>query len=84
MKTARQLLRHVTNRLHPDLGCSDGGCVFGHAGGMRTYGGCVCLNERDPILLRRDLLALSEVARALATMCQAESVNEAHLRKGES
>ncbi len=24
-------------------GCSDGGCVFGHPGGMHTNGGCICL-----------------------------------------
>lgn len=26
-----------------DFGCSDGGCVFGHPGGMHTNGGCKCL-----------------------------------------
>lgn len=26
-------------------GCSDGGCVFGHPGGMHTNGGCHCLDE---------------------------------------
>lgn len=30
----------------PDYpGCSDGGCVFGHPGGMHTNGGCHCLDE---------------------------------------
>ena len=25
------------------LGCSDGGCIFGHRGGMHTNGGCHCV-----------------------------------------
>ena len=25
------------------LGCSDGGCIFGHPGGMHTNGGCHCV-----------------------------------------
>lgn len=24
-------------------GCSDGGCIFGHPGGMHTNGGCHCV-----------------------------------------
>ena len=30
------------------FGCSDGGCVFGHPGGMHTNGGCRCLAELPP------------------------------------
>lgn len=29
----------------PYVGCTDGGCVFGHPGGMYTNGGCKCLDE---------------------------------------
>jgi len=25
------------------LGCSDGGCIFGHPGGLHTNGGCHCV-----------------------------------------
>lgn len=28
------------------VGCHDGGCVFGHPGGMHTNGGCRCLSEK--------------------------------------
>lgn len=35
-----------------DYGCSDGGCVFGHPGGMHTNGGCHCLAP-DRATLRR-------------------------------
>lgn len=31
--------------LPPYVGCTDGGCVFGHPGGMHTNGGCHCLDE---------------------------------------
>jgi hypothetical protein len=68
MKTASQLVRQVTNRLFPSLGCSDGGCVFGDTGGMHTNGGCECLQERSPVQLRRQLMALSQVARTLAAV----------------
>lgn len=26
-------------------GCTDGGCVYGHPGGMHTNGGCRCLRD---------------------------------------
>ena len=26
-------------------GCTDGGCMYGHPGGMHTNGGCVCEKE---------------------------------------
>jgi hypothetical protein len=31
-------------------GCSDGGCVWGHPGGMHTNGGCKCLYYAAPKL----------------------------------
>lgn len=67
-KTASQIVREVTNRLFPGLGCSDGGCVFGSPGGMHTNGGCECLKEREPVRLRRYLLAMQQVTRALAAV----------------
>jgi hypothetical protein len=73
--TARALVRQVTDRLHPDAGCHDGGCVFGHLGGMQTNGGCQCLKEPNPALMRRNLLRLADVARELAAFCSAEVSN---------
>lgn len=67
-KTATQIVRDVTRRMFPDLGCSDGGCVFGHPGGMHTNGGCECLKERNPVQMRRQLMAMAQVARALAAV----------------
>lgn len=69
---AKQLVRRVADRLHPGLGCSDAGCVFGHRGGMATNGGCECLKEREPVYLRRTILALSDIARVLASMVNLE------------
>jgi hypothetical protein len=44
-------------------GCSDGGCVFGHPGGMHTNGGCKCIPIRfhsphERIQLRKAIVAL--------------------------
>lgn len=46
-------------------GCTDGGCIFGHPGGMRTNGGCACLKtmatssrlrvQRNIMLLRQEI-----------------------------
>lgn len=30
-------------------GCTDGGCIFGHPGGMHTNGGCGCVKELSRI-----------------------------------
>lgn len=57
---------------HPDIkGCTDGGCIFGHPGGMHTNGGCSCLKairstfpahglriERNIRLLRQEIESL--------------------------
>lgn len=76
MTTAKQIVRRVAHRRHPGLGCSDGNCVFGHSGGMATNGGCVCLKEREPVILRRTILALSDVARVLASMVSDEAAGK--------
>ncbi len=67
MTRARKLVRQVAMRLFGDeVGCSDGGCVFGHPGGMQTNGGCQCIKEREPVILKRNLMRMAEVARVLA------------------
>lgn len=54
---ARQILR---------CGCTHGWRVFGDAGGTHTIGGCAFLKERDLIILRRNLMRMGDIARALA------------------
>ena len=71
MKQAKQIVSQVTYRLFGEGGCGDGGCVFGHPGGMQTNGGCQCLKD-DTVMLRRHLMRLSQVARTLATMVEEE------------
>jgi len=49
-------------------GCTDGGCIFGHPGGMHTNGGCRCLREIRPagerLRLTRNIRALrAEIKR---------------------
>jgi len=43
-------------------GCSDGGCIFGHPGGMHTNGGCHCLKLKmtpdDRVYLRKQITLL--------------------------
>ena len=68
MKTARQIVREVTERLHPGTGCTDGGCVFGHPGGVRTNGGCACLRERNAVQLKRYVMIMADVACTLAAV----------------
>lgn len=68
MTTAKQIIRRVADRRHPGHGCSDGNCIFGHRGGMATNGGCECLKEREPVILRRTILAIADIARVLASM----------------
>lgn len=69
-KTASQIVRQVTNRLFPEEGCTDGGCIFGHPGGMHTNGGCMCIQERNPVQLKMMLLRISQVARTLAAVAE--------------
>jgi hypothetical protein len=43
------------------VGCSDGGCIFGHPGGMHTNGGCNCLRAiptKDRIKIVRNIMAM--------------------------
>ena len=55
----------IKSRLY---GCGDGGCVFGHGGGMHTNGGCRCLpslgrtTSDDRVALRDKIFALVEYA----------------------
>ncbi len=55
-------------------GCSDGGCVFGHPGGMHTNGGCKCLmgeerriHPNDIVRIRRSIRRLRQERDNLAT-----------------
>lgn len=44
----RQKVREVAVRIFgAEIGCSDGGCIYGHPGGMHTNGGCGCVKNRD-------------------------------------
>jgi len=65
-----QIIRRVSQRLFGDVGCSDGSCVFGHPGGMQTNGGCGCIKETNPVMLRRTIFQLREVAKVLAASCE--------------
>ena len=67
-RSAREIVRRVADRLYPDVGCGDGGCVFGTHPGMLTNGGCQCLNETNPSVLRKRIRQLAEVANVLATL----------------
>lgn len=66
MMPARAIVRLVAERLHPGVGCADASCIFGHAGGMATNGGCQCMRERSDVALRRIAMQLRDVAITLA------------------
>lgn len=71
--SARKIMWRVAQRLYPGCGCTDGGCVFGDAGGMHTNGGCGCLKERDAYVLKGTISKLSNIARVLAAFVPDES-----------
>lgn len=49
--------------LNENLACSDGGCIFGHPGGMHTNGGCKCLIR--PTMTRDELYIIKTKIRKL-------------------
>lgn len=60
---ARQIVRETAVRLFgPTIGCTDGGCVFGHPGGMHTNGGCACIKSSAFVVAQR----LAQLALELA------------------
>jgi len=38
----------ITKMRERGYGCSDGGCIFGHPGGLHTNGGCNCARSMPP------------------------------------
>jgi len=62
---------YAKRELSADYGCSDGGCIYGHPGGMHTNGGCRCLPSvgrrftvHDLRAIRRGILGLrARIAR---------------------
>jgi hypothetical protein len=59
---AKRRVREVAVRLFgPEVGCGDGGCIFGHHGGMHTNGGCCCVSTH-----RADVHDVGSVARMLS------------------
>lgn len=64
--TPRQKVFVTAQELFGDVACSDGGCVFGHPGGMRTNGGCQHLKTRDHNEQRRTIQMLARIALKLA------------------
>ena len=69
MSTARQLVRRVAVRLYgDDIGCSDGSCLYGHPGGLQTNGGCSCLKEHNPAVMRQHAMRLAAIAKVLAAV----------------
>ena len=64
---AKQKVRATVCELFGEsIGCADGGCVFGHPGGMHTNGGCNCLKDPDRYTLVRIAMRLNQVATKLA------------------
>ncbi len=48
--------------------CTDGGCIYGHPGGMHTNGGCDCADVRGAagrVKFRKVVMQLREALRAL-------------------
>ena len=56
-------------------GCTDGGCMYGHPGGMHTNGGCQC--ERELRRAKGGLKAVREIRALRARAEKAERELEA-------
>jgi hypothetical protein len=66
---ASRRVRETAHRLFgDDVGCGDGGCVFGHLGGQHTNGGCRCISTHrdDAHATARVAMRFARIARALA------------------
>lgn len=75
---ANKLFRKTANKLYPQAGCGDGGCIFGHPGGQHTNGGCRCLGWNDAsearIVARQLALIGRELAKELLLAQEAKAV----------
>jgi hypothetical protein len=46
---ASAALRAKVRELFGDVGCYDGGCIYGKTGGMQTNGGCGCVEKNGSV-----------------------------------
>lgn len=65
--TPKQRIHALSVEMFGEGSCLDGGCIFGHPGGMQTNGGCQHTKERDHNVLRRMMQRLAAISRRLAT-----------------
>lgn len=73
---ASKLFRKTANKLYPQAGCGDGGCIFGHPGGQHTNGGCRCLTSdiHDTRIVARQLALIGrELAKELVVAQEAKA-----------
>jgi hypothetical protein len=69
MSDASQRVRETAERLFgPEIGCSDGGCIYGQHEGPHTNGGCACFRaaKRGPPGSSVALQSLAHLALQLA------------------
>lgn len=66
MSAGSKIVRAIAEDLFGDVGCTDGGCIYGSRGGMVTNGGCCCSKERNWNEQRLHALKLSTVAKKIA------------------
>lgn len=60
-------------------GCGDGGCIFGHPGGMHTNGGCKCM--REMMSANRDIHEMHRIVNGIRAMRARALSAEALLRE---
>jgi hypothetical protein len=69
------MIRSIVKDKYPEIGCTDGACIFGHHGGMCTNGGCHCADTTDRDEAKKIARVLNYVAHALARrVIEAEKV----------
>lgn len=62
------------------IGCLDGGCIFGHPGGMQTNGGCRCFMRHKMTLSERRELT-DKIRKMTAQKDEYKRLYEATLTK---
>ena len=69
------MIRAIVKEKYPEMGCTNGNCIFGHHGGMCTNGMCHCADTTDRGEAKKIARVLNYVAHALAgRVIEAEKV----------
>lgn len=86
MSAASRHVREVAQELFgPDVGCFDGGCIYGRAGSVVTNGGCCCLSGNARLHVRKiQSIALHLAAELELSQAQRRALQETIVKYSHS